>query len=199
MLYCEIPFGADWLFVYQLPLLCTMSVFWHYVLTNKLTNPMKQSPSWEANSHSAIQEILCLLWGPNFHYRVHQSPPLVSILSQLHSIHTFPPYLPKIHPNIILQSTPRFSALSSLQIFRPKFCIHFSSLPCVLYAPPMSSSLTFKRPYNKVKEKFSQCFNWAPRHGCVLGEWRYSSTHSLTSVLDGGVWSASRPGRFTRR
>jgi hypothetical protein len=32
-----------------------------------------------------------------------------------------------------------------------------------------------------------------------LGEWRYSSTHSLTSALDGGEWSASRPGRFTHR
>jgi hypothetical protein len=31
----------------------------------------------------------------------------------------------------------------------------------------------------------------------VLGEWRYRSTHSLTSALDGGEWSASRPGRFT--
>jgi hypothetical protein len=28
-------------------------------------------------------------------------------------------------------------------------------------------------------------------------EWRYSSTHSLTSALDGGEWSASRLGRFT--
>jgi hypothetical protein len=28
-------------------------------------------------------------------------------------------------------------------------------------------------------------------------EWRYSSTHSLTSALDGGKWSASRPSRFT--
>jgi hypothetical protein len=27
----------------------------------------------------------------------------------------------------------------------------------------------------------------------------YSSTHSLTSALDGGDWSASRPGRFTPR
>jgi hypothetical protein len=27
----------------------------------------------------------------------------------------------------------------------------------------------------------------------------YSSTHSLTSVLDGSEWSASRPGRFTPR
>jgi hypothetical protein len=32
-----------------------------------------------------------------------------------------------------------------------------------------------------------------------LGEWRYSSTHSLKSALDGGEWSASRPGRFTPR
>jgi hypothetical protein len=29
--------------------------------------------------------------------------------------------------------------------------------------------------------------------------WRYSSTHSLTSALDGGEWSASCPGRFTPR
>jgi hypothetical protein len=28
-------------------------------------------------------------------------------------------------------------------------------------------------------------------------EWRYSSTHSLTSALDGGEWSASRTGCFT--
>jgi hypothetical protein len=27
----------------------------------------------------------------------------------------------------------------------------------------------------------------------------YSSTHSLTSALDGGEWSASRTGRFTPR
>jgi hypothetical protein len=27
----------------------------------------------------------------------------------------------------------------------------------------------------------------------------YSSTHSLTSALDGGEWSALRPGRFTPR
>jgi hypothetical protein len=28
-------------------------------------------------------------------------------------------------------------------------------------------------------------------------EWRYTSTHSLTSALEGGEWSASHPGRFT--
>jgi hypothetical protein len=30
-------------------------------------------------------------------------------------------------------------------------------------------------------------------------EWRYSSTHSFTSALDGGDWSVSRPGRLTPR
>jgi hypothetical protein len=32
-----------------------------------------------------------------------------------------------------------------------------------------------------------------------IGEWRYSSTNSLTSTLHGGEWSASRPGRFISR
>jgi hypothetical protein len=32
-----------------------------------------------------------------------------------------------------------------------------------------------------------------------MGEWRYSSTHSLTSALGGSEWSASRPSRFTPR
>jgi hypothetical protein len=31
------------------------------------------------------------------------------------------------------------------------------------------------------------------------GEWRYSSTHSLTLALDGGEWSASHTSRFTCR
>jgi hypothetical protein len=39
--------------------------------------------------------------------------------------------------------------------------------------------------------------NGPPRHEGVLGEWRYSPAYSLTSALDGGEWSASRPVRFT--
>jgi hypothetical protein len=31
----------------------------------------------------------------------------------------------------------------------------------------------------KGKGKAVPVFNWAPRHEGVLGEWRYSSTHSL--------------------
>jgi len=32
-----------------------------------------------------------------------------------------------------------------------------------------------------------------------IGEWRNSSTYSLTSALGTGEWSALRPGRFTPR
>jgi hypothetical protein len=47
--------------------------------------------------------------------------------------------------------------------------------------------------------KLSLCFYGALRHEDVLGEWRYSSSNSLISALDGGEWSASRLGRFTPR
>jgi hypothetical protein len=50
----------------------------------------------------------------------------------------------------------------------------------------------------KVKVK-SLCFNWTPRHEGILGEWRYSSTNSLTSAIDAGEWPASRPSSFTPR
>jgi hypothetical protein len=57
---------------------------------------MGQSPSWEANSLSATQEILRLLWNQKIHYRVHKSLSLVPNLTQLHPVHTFPPHFPKI-------------------------------------------------------------------------------------------------------
>jgi hypothetical protein len=50
---------------------------------------------------------------------------------------------------------------------------------------------------NLTGTSLSLCFNWAPRYEGLLGEWMYSFTHCLTSALDGGEWSALRPGSFT--
>jgi hypothetical protein len=67
---------------------------------------MEKSHSKEANNHSASQETPRLLWNLKIHCCVHNSPPLVPILSQTH-IHKFPPYFPDSHSNIILPSTSR--------------------------------------------------------------------------------------------
>jgi hypothetical protein len=51
---------------------------------------MEQSHYREANIHSARQEIHYILWNPKVNYRVHKDPQLVSIVSQMNLIHTFP-------------------------------------------------------------------------------------------------------------
>jgi hypothetical protein len=54
------------------------------------------SLSWEAANCAALPSIL---WNPKVHHRVHKSPPLVPIMSQIDPVHTIPSSLSKIYFN----------------------------------------------------------------------------------------------------
>ena len=66
------------------------SINWWKCFTAKIihSNSMQQSPSWEADSSLLIQEAPCILCKLKFHRHVHNRLPLVSILSQVNSIHS---------------------------------------------------------------------------------------------------------------
>jgi hypothetical protein len=67
------------------------------------------SPSLEANSSSASQEIPHILWNLKIHDRVHNSLPLIPTFSQINPVHSVPSYFFKTHFNIMLPYTPWFS------------------------------------------------------------------------------------------
>lgn len=69
-------------------------------------------PSGEAEVSSAGQEIPRIVSKPKVHYRGHQTPPLVSILSQITPVQVHPSCCLRSLLNITLPSRPSFSKCS---------------------------------------------------------------------------------------
>ena len=118
------------------------------LLTYLLSYSMEQSPSLEANLFSASQESPHILWNPNVHYRTHNSPPHVPILSQFDSVQTPTSNFLKIHLNIILPSISGSPSWSLTLRFPQQHPVYTSSLFYMYYMHRPSHSSRFNRPKN---------------------------------------------------
>jgi hypothetical protein len=95
--------------VFQIRLSCFLYhllLFLSFLLS-PLTKCIRQSPSWEDCSHSTVQTIPRLLCDSKFHYIVHNSLPVISLLNQLTLVHILASCFFKICSYIILLYTPR--------------------------------------------------------------------------------------------
>jgi hypothetical protein len=92
---------------------------------------------------------------PAFYYKPegslpcsHESPSLVTILSQLNPIHNFPPYFFKVHYNIILPSAPGSSKWFLHSNFPTSVLWALISLMPVTCPPPPTKFLNFTNLIN---------------------------------------------------
>jgi hypothetical protein len=116
---------------------------WIVSYNSQYADSMEQSLPWEANSHSAGQDVPHLLWKLEVHYHVQKGLLLIPILRQMNPVHTVPPYLCKIQCNIIFPSMPRSSKWSLPFRFSNQHIVCIFLFPWVCYLPCQSHPLWF--------------------------------------------------------
>jgi hypothetical protein len=79
--------------------------------------------------------------GPKIYYRVHETPLLAPNISQMNSVHNFPPYFSKIHSTCIFPSMPKSSTWSLPFGFSNQRFVCISHLYCACYIARPSRSL----------------------------------------------------------
>jgi hypothetical protein len=75
---------------------------------------------------------------------------------------------------ICVRNFHKYVACLSKSMFR----YSYKALVYIVHIRPKSHSNANLVKTRKVKVKLLMCFNWAPRHKNVVGEWRYSSRYS---------------------
>jgi hypothetical protein len=144
----------------------------------------------EANRFVAIQEIPRILLNPKVHYRIHNYPPPVSILSQPHPVHTPTSHFLKIHPNIILPSTPGSPQWSLSLRFPYQNPTHASLLPSPRYMPRPSHSSRFYHPHTsgwgvQIMKLFitPYIYIYIYIYFYITGPWLYEAAATCYSIL----------------
>jgi hypothetical protein len=87
------------------------------------------------DSHRESKNFVYIIWNLKVRCSAHDSSPLDPVMHHINSIHTIISSL-KINFNIIPQSMHVAQIIHPLQDFQLIFCMYFSSVPYMLYAPP---------------------------------------------------------------